>query len=96
MAVRTERYGQDLDARIAGLEKTVGTPLYRNILRECGRVNQPKLIRDPAVSAAFCSCLNRQPEVSLDWKQLQSGWNRKRLKLCWRNSKPRLWPRSRT
>jgi len=41
--------GDDLDARILRLEKTVGTVLYRNILREYGRVNQPKLIRDPAV-----------------------------------------------
>ena len=31
------------------MEKTVGTALYRNILREYGRVNQPKLIRDAAV-----------------------------------------------
>jgi DNA polymerase III delta prime subunit len=41
--------GDDLDVRILGMEKAVGTLLYRNILRECGRVNQPKLIRDPAV-----------------------------------------------
>jgi hypothetical protein len=31
------------------MEKAVGTVLYRNILREYGRVNQPKLIRDPGV-----------------------------------------------
>jgi hypothetical protein len=47
----------DLDLRIAGLEKTVGTPLYRNILRECGRVNQPKLIRDPAVKRSVLQLL---------------------------------------
>ena len=41
--------GEDLDARILCMEKTVGTVLYRNMLREYGRVNQPKLIRDPAV-----------------------------------------------
>src|SRR5208282_5257343 len=41
--------GDDLDARILRMEKTVGTVLYRNILREYGRVNQPKLIRDTAV-----------------------------------------------
>ncbi len=41
--------GDDLDVRIQSMEKTVGTVLYRNILREYGRVNQPKLIRDPAV-----------------------------------------------
>ena len=39
--------GDDLDARILGLEKAVGTALFRGILREYGRVNQPKLIRDP-------------------------------------------------
>jgi len=47
----------DLDLRIAGLEKTVGTPLYRNILRECGRANQPKLIRDPAVKRSVLQLL---------------------------------------
>ena len=41
--------GDDLDARILCLEKKVGTVLYRNILRDYGRVNQPKLIRDAAV-----------------------------------------------
>ncbi|HVO64553.1 MAG TPA: Rad52/Rad22 family DNA repair protein [Terriglobales bacterium] len=40
--------GDDLDKRILSLEKAVGAGLYRNILREYGRVNQPKLIRDPA------------------------------------------------
>ena len=39
----------DLDERILGLEKAVGTAFYRSILREYGRVNQPKLIRDAAV-----------------------------------------------
>ncbi len=39
----------DLDARILAMEKAVGTAFYRNILREYGRVNQPKLIRDVAV-----------------------------------------------
>jgi len=47
----------DLDARILCLEKTVGTVLYRNILRECGRVNQPKLIRDPAVKRTVLQML---------------------------------------
>ena len=37
-----------LDERILSLEKAVGAGLYRNILREYGRVNQPKLIRDAA------------------------------------------------
>ena len=49
--------GEDLDARILGMEKTVGTLLYRNILRECGRVNQPKLIRDPAVKRSVLQLL---------------------------------------
>jgi hypothetical protein len=40
--------GADLDARILGLEKAVGTALFKGVLREYGRVNQPKLIRDPA------------------------------------------------
>ena len=31
------------------MEKAVGTAFYRNILREYGRANQPKLIRDAAV-----------------------------------------------
>jgi len=39
----------DLDARILQMEASVGTALYRNILREHGRVNQPKLIRDVAM-----------------------------------------------
>jgi hypothetical protein len=39
----------NLDARILGMETAVGAAFYRNILREYGRVNQPKLIRDLAV-----------------------------------------------
>src|SRR5215469_2382159 len=31
------------------MEKAVGTTFYQNILRDYGRVNQPKLIRDVAV-----------------------------------------------
>jgi len=38
--------GDNLDERIVQLEKAVGTALYRGILSEYGRVNQPKLIRD--------------------------------------------------
>jgi hypothetical protein len=41
--------GNDLDEQILCMEKSVGTGFYRNILREYGRVNQPKLIRDTAV-----------------------------------------------
>ena len=39
----------DLDARILRMERAVGTAFYRSILREYGRVNQPKLIRDVAI-----------------------------------------------
>ena len=35
--------GDDLDARFLGLEKAVGAALFRGILREYGRVNQPNL-----------------------------------------------------
>src|SRR3974390_644387 len=45
---RSAAQGDDLDQRILSLEKAVGAGLYRNILREYGRANQPKLIRDPA------------------------------------------------
>lgn len=38
--------GNGLDQEILEMEKAVGSALYRNILREYGRVNQPKLIRD--------------------------------------------------
>ena len=54
---RAEANGDDLDARILSMEKTVGTVLYRNILREYGRVNQPKLIRDPAVKRTVLQML---------------------------------------
>jgi hypothetical protein len=36
----------DLDARILAMEQVIGPGLYRSILREHGRANQPKLIRD--------------------------------------------------
>ena len=39
----------ELDQSILAMEKAVGTAFYRNILREYGRVNQPKLIRDAAL-----------------------------------------------
>src|SRR5208337_3924402 len=53
----TKADGDDFDARILSMEKTVGTLLYRNILREYGRVNQPKLIRDPAVKRTVLQML---------------------------------------
>lgn len=39
----------DLNGRILQMEQAVGSAFYRNILREYGRVNQPRLIRDPAI-----------------------------------------------
>ena len=39
----------ELDQRILGMEKAVGTAFYPNILQEYGRVNQPRLIRDAVV-----------------------------------------------
>jgi hypothetical protein len=42
------RSDEELDQRILGMEKAVGTALYRNIQRGYGRV-QPKLIRDAAI-----------------------------------------------
>ena len=44
-AVQTD----DLDERILCMEKAVGTTFYRSVLREYGRVNQPKLIRDAII-----------------------------------------------
>jgi len=49
--------GDDLDARILCLEKIVGTVLYRNMLREYGRVNQPKLIQDSAAKRTVLQML---------------------------------------
>jgi hypothetical protein len=48
---------EDLDERILGLEKAIGSAFYRNILREYGRVNQPKLIRDAAVKRTVLQML---------------------------------------
>jgi len=39
----------DIDERILCMEKAVGTTFYRSVLREYGRVNQPKLIRDAII-----------------------------------------------
>ncbi len=49
--------GDDLDARILGLEKAVGATLFKGILREYGRVNQPKLIRDAAIKGRVLQVL---------------------------------------
>ena len=47
----------ELDQRILDMEKAVGTAFYRNILREYGRVNQPKLIRDATVKRSVLQML---------------------------------------
>ena len=39
----------DLDERILCMERAVGTTFYRSVLRDYGRVNQPKLIRDASI-----------------------------------------------
>jgi hypothetical protein len=39
----------DLDSRISRMERVVGPLFYRNVLRELGKVNQPKLIRDVVI-----------------------------------------------
>ena len=39
------------------MEKAVGTALFRGILREYGRVNQPKLIRDAAIKGKVLQML---------------------------------------
>jgi hypothetical protein len=46
--------GDDLDPPILQMEKALGNALYRDILREYGRVNQPRLIRDAAVKQKVC------------------------------------------
>jgi hypothetical protein len=47
----------DLDGRIAKLELAVGSAFYRNVLREHGRANQPRLIRDIAAKERVLSIL---------------------------------------
>jgi hypothetical protein len=36
----------ELDIRIAALEKTVGARLYRRVLREFGKADHPNLVKD--------------------------------------------------
>ena len=47
----------DLDGRIAKLEAAVGPAFYRNVLRQHGRANQPRLIRDTARKERVLSIL---------------------------------------
>ena len=60
--------GDDLDQRILQMEQAVGTSFYRNILREYGRVNQPKLIRDVAIKQKVWRCWSRLLAGSTVWK----------------------------
>ena len=46
-----------LDGRIAKLEAAVGPAFYRSVLRQHGRANQPRLIRDIAVKERVLSIL---------------------------------------
>ena len=48
---------RDLDGRIAKLEVAVGPAFYRNVLRQYGRANQPRLIRDIAVKERVLNIL---------------------------------------
>ena len=45
-AVAQSQNGSELDKRIAALQETVGSKLYRWALREYGHANQPHLVRD--------------------------------------------------
>ncbi len=47
----------DLDARILAMGKTIGPRLYRNILRQYGQADQPKLINDPSSKRAVLEVL---------------------------------------
>lgn len=47
----------DLDGRIAKLEAAVGPAFYRNVLRQHGRANQPRLIRDTETKERVLSIL---------------------------------------
>ena len=68
--------GDDLDQRIMGMEKAVGGAFYRNILREYGRVNQPKLIRDAATKAQGLTDARVCRPAALDvWTRSLSGLN---------------------
>jgi hypothetical protein len=58
----------ELDQRILEMEKAVGTAFYRNILREYGRVNQPKLIRDVAVERKVLQMLESVTRGFIVWK----------------------------
>ena len=80
-----------------GWKRAVGTTLYRSILREYGRVNQPKLIRDSSRQA------ESPPDAgvglrgeSIVWKPSQSGSIRRLLRRCSLSSKPLLSVRFRT
>ena len=79
--------GDDLDVRIQSMEKTVGTVLYRNLLREYGRVNQPKLIRDPAVKRKVLQMLESVARGIDRLEAVTRGSIRTLLRRCSRSSK---------
>ena len=47
----------DLDTRILAMERAVGLRLYRNILRQYGQADQPKLIKDASTKRAVLEVL---------------------------------------
>ena|SRR5215469_3561204 len=55
------------------MEKAVGTTFYQNILRDYGRVNQPKLIRDVAVKQKVLQMLE---SVACGIDRLEAVMNR--------------------
>ena len=83
--------GSEFDTRILQMEAAVGAVLYRNILREHGRVNQPKLIREVAMKQKVLRVLESAarrlgrvaglPNASIPLPSVPS----------WPSSRPRLW-----
>ncbi len=70
----SKAYGDDLDARILCMEQRVGAALYRNILREYGRVNQPKLIRDAAVKRKVLQILESAVRGFHTFRHTDRAW----------------------
>ena len=86
----------ELDQRIVGMEKAVGTVFYRNILQEYGRVNQPRLIRDAAVKQKVLLMLE---SVTRGIDRLEAVLKRidpNTVQLYSRSCKFRRWARLRT
>ena len=86
----------DLDERILCMEKAVGTTFYRSVLREYGRVNQPKLIRDASIKRKVLQMLE---SVARGIDRLEAVTKRldpKTVRHCSLSSKPLLSARFRT